>query len=296
MATSPKAINSAACEALAAVEGITAAGALRESPALSISALGALTVPSFEVTPGLLQVLAASHPDAPGAFVSSALASRWGIEAGGVVDTERGPLTIAGIFPYTERDGRDTRLANAVLLPTPVSGPFDACLADVWPSTSSRDGLLRGTADGADGKPRGASVSLLNESFGRNWEGSADYEARVTRFAPIAAGVLGATFGAGARLRRRLELAAALHTGVAPGRLAIIAAAEAIMWASVAALGAFTAAATIGVVLFPATLETALMTTALTCAAGALAATAGTLFATGTVRESHLFRHFKNRS
>lgn len=296
IATAPKAINAQACEALGKVEGIPAAGALRESTALALSALGNLTLPAFDVTPGLLRVVGASNADAPGAFVSSTLATRWGVEPGDIVATDRGSLTIAGVFPYTERDGRDPRLANAVLLPALVMGRFDACLAEVWPSTSTRDGLLRGTADGVDGKPGGASVSLLNESFGRNWEGSADFAARVTRFAPIGAAVLGTVIGAGAALRRRLEFAAALHAGLTSGRLAVIVAGETMMWASSAALGSFVAVSGIGIILFRGTLGTALVAASLTCAAGALAAIAGASMATCAVRERHLFRHFKNRA
>jgi hypothetical protein len=296
MATAPKAINAAACESLGRVEGIAAAGALREGQPVALRALGSLTVPAFDVTPGLLGVLGASNADSSGAFVSSALAARWGVEAGDALSTDQGSLTIAGVFPYTERDGRDSRLANAVLLPTLVEGRFDACLAEVWPSSASRDGLLRGTADGTDGKPGGASISLLNETFGRNWEGSADFEARVTRFAPIAAIALGVVLGAGAALRRRLEFAAALHAGLAPRALAFIVAAESFLWASAAALGAFAAVAIAGIVLFRATLGAALMTAGLTCSAGALAAIAGAVAACSSIRESHLFRHFKNRA
>ncbi|MDQ4501618.1 hypothetical protein [Sinomonas sp. ASV322] len=295
-ASAPHSINPDACEALAAVDGITASGAFRDSAPLSLDALGGLTIPVFDVTQGLPTVLGASHADVPGAFVSSTLAARWSVEAGDTLSTDRGYLTIAGVFPYTERDGRDPRFANAVLVPTLASGPFDACLAEVWPSTSSRDGLLRGTADGVDGRPGGASISLLNESFGRNWEGSADFEARVTRFAPIAAAILGAVLGAGSTVRRRLEFAAALHSGVRPGHLAVILGAESAMWATLAAAGAFCAIAVAGVVLFRSTLDTALVMAGLTCAAGASAAIMGAVGATVTVRESHLFRHFKNRT
>ncbi|MEA5453691.1 hypothetical protein SPF06_03055 [Sinomonas sp. JGH33] len=295
-ASAPHSINPAACEAIAAVDGITSSGALRDSASLSLGALGGLTVPVYDVTQGLPAVLGASHPESSGAFISSTLASRWNVEPGDTVATDRGPLAIAGLFPYTERDGRDPRFANAVLLPTPATGHFDACLAEVWPSTASRDGLLRGTADGLDGKPGGASVSLLNEAFGRNWQGSSDFEARVTRFAPIAGAVLGAVLGAGATIRRRLEFAAALHTGVGPGRLAVLVGAESAMWTAAAAAGAFAASGAIGVVLFRSTIGPALSTAGLTSAAGMLAAIAGAVAATGAVRESQLFRHFKNRS
>ncbi|WP_422934086.1 hypothetical protein [Sinomonas sp. P47F7] len=296
VATAQKAINPDACNALSSVEGVESAGALREASPLSLGALGGLTVPAFEVTQSLLRVVGASHAETPGAFVSETLAARWSVEPGDTIATDRGALTIAGVYPYTERDGRDPRFANAVLLPALATGRFDACLADVWPSTSSRDGLLRGTAEGTDGKPGGASVSLLNQSFGTTWEGSAEFEARVTRFAPGAAAVLGAVLGVGAVGRRRLEFSAAVHVGVPHGRLALIVGTESAIWAVAAASGALSAAAVVGAFLSRGTLATMLTASALTCAAGALAALGGAVAAVGTLRESRLFRHFKNRA
>ena len=296
VATASKAINPEACDALSAVNGIDSAGALREAPPLSLVALGGLAVPAFEVTQGVLGVFGASHAEAPGAFVGETLAVRWNIEPGDTIGTDQGAVTIAGVFPYTERDGRDPRFANAVLLPVLPTGRFDACVAEVWPSTSSRDGLLRGTAEGTEGKAGGASVSLLNQSFGTTWEGSADFGARVTRFAPVGAAALGAVLGAGAVMRRRLEFSAALHVGVSPGRLALIVATESALWAVFAASGALSAAAIAGALLPRETLATTLTASALMCAAGALAAIAGAIASAGTLREDRLFRHFKNRA
>lgn len=283
------------CDALAKTSGVQSAGALKSVPSIGISSLPGITTPAFETTLGFQTVLGLEKDLKQGVLVSEPLAKRWQIGSGDTLETDRGPVNVAGVFPYPESDGRDSRLANAVLIPTLSQGPFDECWADVWPSTAAFDSLLRASqrAGNTDGP---AMVSTLNATRGAMFNGADEYQNRLTRCAPLASGLLGLVIALLGGHRRRLEYASSRHAGVARADLTLVALVESAVWAGASCLIAM------AFVLLTARLGVPAIAVPLYCevvligAAGFLGATTGGLLAAAASREGHFFKHFKERS
>lgn len=282
------------CDALSKTRGIESAGAMKAASPIGISSLPGITTPAFETTPGFQTVLGLESALNQGVLISEPLAKRWKIQAGDTLETDQGPINVAAIFLYPESDGRDSRLANAVLIPSLGEGLFDECWADVWPSTAAFDSLLR-ASQGTVGEAA-ATVSTLNPTLGLVFKGADEYQNRLTRYAPATAAALGLTLGLLGGARRRLEYASSLHAGVSRRDLTLITLVEAGIWSSAGGL-----AASAGVLLaacFSAPMiATALYGQILTIGlAGTLGAITGSLLAATLSRESRLFKYFKERN
>lgn len=295
-------ISGTACDHLTGSGSIEASGAIVATAAVQFSALPSTTVPAFNVTPGLIALLADAPIRREGAWVSETLATTLAVDTGDTLATSDGPLAIAGTYRYPD-DGRDSRLGYAVLLPVPTgSGSFDECWASAWPLSGDTDVLLRSSAF-ATGSTDPLQIAQLNRTQGSSFDAQREFETRITRFAsPLAAGV---SFGLGwvsIRLRR-LEHAAALHAGQSRSALMLGITLETAAWALLGAvlagaisLGAFGVLATASSASDLSQLTTLIPIVAPALPAAGGAALIGAALAGIATREKHLFRYFKERT
>lgn len=288
-------IDGAGCESLAGSDGTSASGALRQHDGgVHPLALPGSRLDRFDVTPGLLEVLAAAPVRAgAGVWLSSALASDLGVEPGDMLSTTEGEATVAGIYPYLP-DGRDRIISYAVLVPTATdSTPFDACWMESWPPRSRGDGW---TAAAVLGNPeQSVTYDQLNTTLGTDLDLHQLGLGRSSRHAAYLAALVGVVLGAMSIRRRRLEIASALHSGVPRVALTVQLIVETTAWAVAGAFLASPAMAWLAADVNPAGMREPLLAGLRVLVAGAAAAPLGAFFGTLMTREAHLFRYFKER-
>lgn len=287
-------VDAASCRALRSVAGVRATGALKARGVISALALPANTLPAYVVSPQLGDVLGVRQVRAEGVWLPEPLAATLHVSPGDVLPTTEGPMTVAGLYPYP-KDGRDARLAYAVLVPSATQAAFDECWARIWPANPRLDDLLRGTAVIDPGATQNLVIGQLNNNFGADIDPSGDYHARPTRFAGIGTALVAFALGLFVARRRRLEYASALHAGQARSAQVATAVAETVCWS---AAGLLVALGAVTVLVRETTpqdhlavvagqlggLGLALVTTSMGVVAGLL-----------MTRESHLFGYFKDR-
>ncbi|WP_448060971.1 hypothetical protein [Cellulomonas hominis] len=297
------------CDSLGRVPAITAAGAVRAGEPLTSLNLPSMELAVYEVTPGLLQLLAAAPtaagnanattvgtgmPTAAGVWLSADLAQALGAQPGDRIETSAGTATIGGVYDYPD-DGRSRTLAFALLSPVAATGSFDQCWAEVWPTQNGISGLLRTALDGDHDAAATAQQAQLNASRGTGYDAPAMLSGRSTRQVPLVAGGLGLALGFVAVRIRRLELAAALHARIPGPLLAWQVLAETAAWVAAAAV---VSTAAIGWAAAYGSPDPGLETWAVglrTVGVGSSAVALGSLVAVSATRERHLFRYFKNR-
>lgn len=290
----PAAVDGRACQAQTRLTGVEAAGALRSGAETRLTVLPGTTVSTFQVTPGLVDVVAGDGASTvPGVWLSADLAATLGAHPGDTLRGNHGTMTVAGSYPYPS-DGRDQQLANAILVPTAPTGAFDACWTRVWPTTAAVQPLLLlpvdGSATSADSPPQ---TSQLNPTPGTTFDAAALLDQRTTRYAPWAALVVGLALGFVAVRLRRLELASARHAGTRVVDQLAQVLVETALWALAAAVLAAAPVAWVAGASHDPAVSWQLAARIVACAvAGALL---GALVATALTRESHLFRYFKDR-
>ena len=289
-----KGVDSSSCDALHSYTKVTAAGALRAAPDATIAGLPGATIQTYAVSSGFTRILGISS-SREGIWLSKSFARSLGVTPGSTLTVNGTPTPIAGMFDYPE-DGRDTRLTQAIVIPTlDDDAPFDECWMSTWPIPKDPDALLR-TALSADGALNSdVTIAQLNRSLGSELNAHALFTARLTQWAPAAAGIAAIAIGFASIRLRRLEYAAALHAGLS--RLAMIAGVlvETSAWVAVGAATAVATAATVITILDPRSfpdLLSFIWVSGLAAAGGALL---GALAAASSVRESALFRYFKER-
>lgn len=286
--------DGAACERLAGISGVRAAGALKETDAVVLRAMIANPIPAYTVTPGLIELLGGTTAAPAGAWIPAGLARTLGVGPGQQLATTTGPVAIAGVYDFPD-DGRDSRLNYAALFPQAATGTYDECWADVWPLSEARDQLLYSaiTVDKTSSDP--VSVGRLNTSRGTRFDGVALFEERPTRYALPGCVLAGLLLGFLAIRIRRLEIAGALHIGETRRAVLSTVLIETAAWAAGALLLA--ACALVFGVLAGATADPLgiYLIDIRGPAAAACASLAGAVLATFTIREKHLFRYFKNR-
>ncbi|MBN9142000.1 MAG: hypothetical protein J0H23_14385 [Micrococcales bacterium] len=292
----PGQVDGAACDRLAEVEGVEAAGATRAVPALRFAALPDLPVPLLEASSGMTALLGVQPATVDaGLLVADSLADSLGVTlpassflAGG----DRG-IGLVGGFADPD-DGRDPTLSGAAISVVRDHRPFDSCWVRFWPPPENAGGIMGSVVIASAAGTPPAAVQW-NTTLGRRIDSHAEFAAipfaGVIGVATLVAAVLGYL---GVRLRR-LEFASALHAGVRRPSLTGIVFAELSLWlvpGCALALVALIPAATLGNPdpPFAAWLAGARVVVA---AAGAwmLAAAIGS----ATVRERHLVRYFQQR-
>lgn len=291
----PGRVDGRACEAAGRALPRASAGAVRRVDDLALSALPGTSLPAYESTPEFGAVVGATG-DRAGAIVGSEVAETLRVGAADTIQVRDAALPVSATYPYPA-DGRMPGLGWAAVLPVPPSGAFDACWLVAWPpDASTRDALAATLLPGArsdDAEP--PSIRQLNSRLGAEFDGAARFADRVTRFAPLLGGVLGAAAGWAFVRRRRLEFSSALHAGVRRrDALAIVL----LEGAVIALLSTAPPAAVACIASSSAPHEdvgTILAASASILIAQAIGWLLGIIVATRSIAESALFAYFKDR-
>jgi hypothetical protein len=203
------------------------------------------------------------------------------------------------VFAYPS-DGRIPGYGYSVLVPTDSRTPFDECWVEGWPVSDQLIGLLSttlrpGALASSDSPTQGPQLLQLNSSLGAHFDGAALYRDRITRFAPEITALAAATLAFVAVIRRRLELAAARHSGVTATAQALQMGIESLIWASAAALLTASALVVVAIIAGDGTPLPFWPSIARVIAVTVPGAFLGTLGAALTIRERHLFSYFRSR-
>lgn len=315
------AADGTACDNLAMIAGdkSTAAGnapsisgALRDGPQITPTSTPGRDVTSYEVTPGLIRLFAEheinrndneSDKNAPsrtidttGIWIPYDLANDFGLSAGSRFETTTGTATVAGVYQWPN-DGRDTRLAYAVIIPVSASdGTFDECWAKQWPISDDTDRLLYSTAIVATGSGQSsAGTTQLNKGFDSRYDAYDSYRTRMTKWLPIPGLAIGILLGTLSVYRRRLEYAGALHSGQTRGAQLLGIALETTIWAGLGTICTVTVLAAVGY-RYSIADPTAVVIAVERAPIAMLSGTMVSAICTGLcVRESQLFHYFKTR-
>lgn len=292
----PGAIDGATCDALGALPGVRAAGALRQATEpLAPATLPRGPVAAYLVSLGAVAVLHAEDSGAAGVLLAGDAATALGVAVGDPLVLGGVGTTVRGTYAWPD-DGRRPGYGYAAMLPAERAEPYDACWVDAYPVPDGLPALARlAVLPGGDGQTAPVVVSQLNTTLGTAFDGAAAYSGRVTRHAVWLSLAGGAALGFAAVRSRRLELAAARHVGVTAPAQHLLLALESLAWVLPAAvLVAATASVLIG--LGSGEDPAALVRVAAHVAAPGLAsALLGAQAATALTRESHLFRYFRER-
>lgn len=276
-------------------------GAMRQGGDVTPTATPGKALPSYQITPGMVELLASASgrngtrrtvADGSGVWMPQAMADTLGLNVGDSLDTDRGTLTLAGIYSWAN-DGRDTRFGYTLMEPVSASdGLFEECWARQWP-VSDTSLLNLAVVASSDGKSQ-AGLRQVNSRYGQ-WNPTAAYVARMTRFAPLVALAVGLLTGVIASLSRRLEYAGALHCGQRKADLLAVVALETAVWAGAACLltACFMAAALVR--LATGSPDVPILAVARVPLAAFAGAMAGALVAATCIRERNLFRYFKRQ-
>ncbi len=294
-------VDGGACDRLAQSSGVPIAqsGAVRTGEEITPLSTPSNALQSFEVTQGMLSLIAsngavASPIDTSGIWVPTDVARDFGLTVGSTLATDHGNATVAGVYAWPN-DGRDTRFAYAFLVPRAASlGDYNECWIRQWPRSEPASNLLYATLRVGNGQNQ-AGVVALNKGFDAHYDPYATYMARTTRWIPFLAALLGLAIGVIAVRMRRLEYAAALHSGESKPAQLLGICVETLVWAGLATAGSCALIAAYGVRMAVGDTAVVIATTcraplALLCAV-VLAALASGL----CVRQSQLFRLFKRR-
>lgn len=294
-------IDGAACDSLRRTPGVVAAGAIRQRDTPEVAAtLPSQSIPTFDVSSGFGGFGALGGPYAgEGVLVSADLSGTLGTAPGRTLPLASGTPRVGAVFSYPS-DGRLPGYGYSLLVPADHQKAFDECWVEAWPVTEALNALLPtalrpGAVPTGQANTQGPRLQQLNSSLGTHFDGSGLFGGRVTRFAPELVLVIASGLGFSAVFRRRLELASARHSGVAPPAQALQMALESIVWAlislclAVPALVLFAALVDAGppITLWPVVGRIVVVTVP--------AVVLGALVATLCVRERQLFRYFKSR-
>jgi hypothetical protein len=290
----PGEVDGVACERLAQLPGVDAAGALRrESTKTVFSGLPQQAVPTITASPGLAGVLGVGDSSS-GVWLSRDLASSLGVRPGESAAMKDGQLRVAATFAYPD-DGRRPGLAFAVIAPAPASQAMDECWVDSWPMNPQVRALLMGTVSPEADLAKPPTVTQLNGVLGASFDGHLRWEQRVTRWSPLAAAAIGVVLGMVALRLRRLELASARHAGVTVNSLLLIVATELVLILGLGLAGA-AGLLCLGVGGMPDGSGAVLYRSALgTVVAGCWGVAMGAFVTVVTIRERDLFAYFKER-
>jgi hypothetical protein len=291
----PGAIDGAACDALDHVSGVVASGAQRQrSETFQPLVLPNQGISFYDVTPGMEKLLNSSpRPRAiRGLLIEHGLATALHVVPGRTIVTESGATIVSGIYTYPD-DGRNPELQYAALIVDPPSGSYDECWAKFWPVDEDYAGLMQTVVQGTDSA--NSDFSQLNSSLGSQFDGTALFESRLSRFAALIAFFAEFTICFIIGRSRRLEYASARHVGVSKAQLAIQVALENLM--SLIPVGVFlvSAAAVVAWRLGNSFSGEVLVPESAVIVAGLVGALCGGVIASLATRVGDLSRYVKER-
>lgn len=289
-------IDGRACEAIAQVDGVLSAGAIRSSSeVITPTLLRGSPIPVHAVSEQFLTVLGAAASGAGGLYVSNDVWTALGHVDGSRLAAESGSLPIGGVFSYPT-DGRRSGLGWAAVNIVDSTDPFDECWVSLWPPNPDiRPILLSSLAIDAGNQAREVVIEQLNAQLGTAFNGATEFKGRIGRFAPLVVAIFAFVLALTAVRVRRLELASRLHDGMNHVDLTCLLILEHAAWALPAAMCASAVSAVLAST-NPIPDARVIGVTAMMAAVTALVSTlAGTALAVMLVRERQYFAYFKDR-
>lgn len=286
-------IDGRSCDAMSSLANVGASGAIREQDqGVSSSRLPRSPISLFAVSRGFAALLSADgDANGGGLSLSKDAATTLGVTAGQKLETARGITRVAAVFDYPD-DGRDPLLSFAATEAVDGEAAFDQCWAMIWPHDENAVAALGRTvlSGGGDRTDRPVLVQL-NQTSGSRFVPSSTFNRLVAGILVVAVGVaLGAAF----IVRRRLAIASDRHVGVSRLAQVVSQSAQVLLWATVGSLVAV--AAVIVAVRLPDEDRIPIIQQSLSLAVtGGGAAVASCAVAVCLVRDSALFRYFKQR-
>ena len=292
--SAPGRIDGAACDSLADVRGVRAAGAMKTATKLAPATLAGSLIPAFTVSARFGGFTALGGLVAhSGVLISREVSETLGIVGGERIALVDGELDVGGVYA-SPADGRRPGYGYAVLIPAPSNQLFDQCWVEAWPQNDDIDRLLSLTVvSGKSVDETAPSLQQLNSSGGLRFGGALRFDERISRFAPHTGLVLAGVLGFLSVRRRRLQLASSRHAGVSGAALFLQTTTETLIWTVAGAIVVW-AALVLASVWWPAASDAG-ASAALRVVASSGATVLGSAFATVTAREPHLFRYFKQR-
>lgn len=312
-------IDGAACDRLVSLDGVIAAGAIRNtSNKLTFAALPSTGVPAYEATTGAAGVFAnsttavrrvagtagaadgtsAAGTTADGVWLSREAAKPLGIRTGDSV-TLRDDQTadVAGVYDWPD-DGRQSGYSYAAIAPVPaIDGQwFDQCWVKAWPVPENLESLLRVVTVGdTSATQEHPTIVQLNTTQGRTFDAGEAFRNRLTVWAPLVAGLIALMIGWASVHLRRLELASALHCGVPKPAMAAQIMVETGAWTSAAMVFSTPLLAWLWLDNGDTDAMTLTDTLLRVPAAAYVGALVGATACAVAIRERRLFSYFKNR-
>lgn len=188
------------------------------------------------------------------------------------------------------------RFAYAMIAPAASSGGvFQECWAKQWPQSDQMDELLLSTATKNPKSEMRPGVTALNKGFDAHYDAQKGYLTRVTRWMPYLGLAVGLLLGVISVRRRRLEYAGALHSGESKGAQLLGIELESLIWAGVGTLATCALLSAYALRMSqsdPLAVLLAAVRTPLVLLAGVLVSS---LLTGSVIRQTQLFRYFKNR-
>lgn len=292
-------IDGTVCDRLSNVtHGPSSSGAMRAGDQITPLSTPGKDVSSYEVTSGMLRILTTNTDgavDASGIWVSSQIAADFGLTTNSHLETDHGTVQVAGVFDWPN-DGRDTRFAYAIIVPVSASArPFSECWAKQWPSSADTDSFLYSTVIVSGSGQNQAGVMAVNKGFDARYDAQTLYEQRMTRWTPWLGLMIGMLLGAISVRQRRLEYAGALHCGQTKGSMLLGICLETFIWSGFACASGGTLLAAYCVRAAQSDTGAVIITSLRTPIAVYTGCVIAALLYGLTIRESQLFRFFKNR-
>lgn len=293
----PKQIDGDLCDSLNDLANVDAAGAVRNvAGELSVLSAPGSPIPLVEVTPGALQVLGVPQDSSRGWAVSESVAKAFNIRGGDQLSTSQGEVQVSAVFQYPE-DGRKSGYGFSALYVNPERRVFDECWVKVWPVAGEIIEFLplAMSPDSSSVPDVQPVISQLNTTKGTKAPGLDDFSMRPSRFglviAPFAVGVVAFI----AIRRRKLQIASDLHAGVPKRAILLWLLVETMCWSVLAGVLLLPLSVLLAAISCPSALQSTAVFAGKLATAAVITAGIGAMLAGSSVRESDLFRYFKQR-
>lgn len=291
-----QAIDPRACASLEELKSIADAGPIWQLEPIHLLALPRVEVPFFELSPGVARMLKFPSIRTGGIYLPESLAERWHAHEGSGLDTSNGTIVVDGIYKYSEDDGRDPRLANAIVVVGEASVRASECWYSVWPPSNAADKYVYGAVTSSGQGDSAPQIAPLNPTIGQRFDFAHEYATRVTALTSggvvILFGMLAFSFTA----RRRMELAGNLHAGARRRDVLAGVATETFICASAAAIAIFVFARLAARLFLRETITGYETSLTITMAIAIGAAIIGSAIPAMLTREQRLFTIFKFRA
>lgn len=283
-------VDGTRCDRLSEIPGVRASGALRTTTVkVKPNVLPRAPIPVSDASPGFVDVVGA-NPIGAGVLLGPEASVALGLDSQGLIATPSTNVRVAGTYAYPD-DGRRPGYSYAAIAITNSTEPFDECWIDTWPARDMTTALLSTMYVSSD-VSRQPTISQLNPVHGESFDGNAQFQQRITRFAGACAAIGGVALGLISVRTRRLPLASALHAGVPQGALLAITTLETLAWTAVSATLVVPITILISETLGEGTTLVPSLSAAFPLWIGAFA---GAWLGVATIREHHLFNYFKTR-